>query len=108
MLMVLFVQKWNIRPEKAESYGQWTRSAIERVLSASGVVEVRAYRPVTGAHQVVITYSFADLTAWAAWAATEQAQNLTNEVREYVTDLRTELWGPSAVTSEPIRQEERT
>lgn len=106
--MVLFIQKWNIRPDKAESYGQWTRSAIERVLSASGVVEVRAYRPVTGAHQVVITYSFADLAAWAAWAATEQAQNLANEVREYVTDLDTELWAPSAVTSEPVRQEEGT
>ena len=53
--MVLFVMKWDIHPDKSETYLKWTESAIKRTVSGPGVVEFRAYRGATGASQVVIT-----------------------------------------------------
>ncbi len=51
--MVLFVMKWDIHPDKSETYLKWTESAIKRTVSGPGVVEFRAYRGATGASQVV-------------------------------------------------------
>ena len=89
--------------EKAEAYGQWAESAIRRVLAAPGIVEFRAYRPVTGSYQVVVTYQFVDLAAWAAWQSNEDVQKLTDEVHTYCTNVNWELWGPSPIVPEPIR-----
>ncbi|MDX2463228.1 MAG: hypothetical protein QNK31_01840 [Porticoccus sp.] len=41
--MVIQVMKWDIRPEKAEAYPMWAKSAISRLLAIPGVVEFRAY-----------------------------------------------------------------
>ena len=65
--MVLYTQQWDIRPEKAAEYLEWTGTAISRLLSAPGVVEFRAYRPLTGDILACVTFEFADLAAWAAW-----------------------------------------
>ena len=62
--MVLSVWKRDIPPDKVEAYWEWAKGAIPRLLAVPGVVEFRAYRPATGASQVVVTYEFAD---WAAW-----------------------------------------
>jgi quinol monooxygenase YgiN len=101
--MVLYVMKWNIHPDKKEAYNNWTESAIGRTLAVPGVVEFRAYRPASGESQVVVTYEFADLAAWAAFYAHENVQNVTDELRTLATDVTTELWGPSAVVPAPIR-----
>jgi hypothetical protein len=61
MTMGLVIMKWDIHPDKVEAYLKWTESAIKRTLAAPDVVEFRAYRPVTGASQVAVTYEFADL-----------------------------------------------
>ncbi len=49
--MVIYAQQWDIRPEKAAEYPAWARSAVSRLLGVPGVVEFRAYRPVTGDRQ---------------------------------------------------------
>ena len=95
--MVLQVMKWNIHPDKAEAYLKWTESAIKRTLAVPGVVEFRAYRPATGASQVVTSYEFADMAAWAAW------QKVLAELRTLALNVNIEVWGPSPVVPAPIR-----
>ena len=101
--MVLYVTKWDILPDKVEAYAEWAKSAIPRVLAIPGVVEIRGYRPATGAHQIVVTYEFADLAAWAAWESNEESQKINDEGRTYITNVSSELWGPSPIVTEPIR-----
>ena len=101
--MVIKVIKWNIHPDKIEAYLKWTEGAIKRTLASPGVVEFRAYRPVTGASQVVITYEFADLAAWSAWEIDENVQNVMNELRALALNVEIEVWGPSPVVPAPIR-----
>ncbi len=101
--MVFAVMKWNIHPDKAEAYTKFTESAIRRTLAVPGVVEFRAYRPATGAREVVITYEFADFAAWAAWYTNEEAQKVFNELRRLAIDVSAKLWGPSPIVPKPIR-----
>jgi antibiotic biosynthesis monooxygenase (ABM) superfamily enzyme len=101
--MVIQVIKWNIRPEKAEAYPEWVKSATGRLLAVPGVVELRAYRPATGTHQVVATYEFTDMQAWASWRYHEDIQKVIDEGYTYMKDISVELWGPSSIVPEPIR-----
>jgi len=101
--MVLQVMKWNIHPDKVEAYLKWTETAIERTLSVPGVIEFRAYRPATGASQVVTTYEFADMAAWAAWQSDEDGQKVLDELRTLALNVNIEVWGPSPVVPAPIR-----
>ena len=101
--MVLYVSKWNIRPEKADEYPKWAKSALQRLLAVPGVTEFRGFRPVTGAHQVAVTYEFADFSAWAVWNGNDAVQEVWNEAREYCANLSIELWGPSPLVPDPIR-----
>ena len=103
--MVLQVMKWNIHPDKVEDYLNWTESAIKRTLAVPGVVEFRAYRPATGASQVVTTYEFADMATWAAWQSDEDGQKVMDELRTLTLNVNIEVWGPSPVVPEPIRPE---
>jgi quinol monooxygenase YgiN len=97
--------KWNIHPDKVEDYLKWTESAVKRTLAAPGVVEFRAYRPATGASQVVTTYEFADMATWAAWQSDEDVQKVLDELRALALNVNIEVWGPSPVVPEPIRPE---
>ena len=101
--MVLHVMRWNIHPDKREDYLKWTESAIKRTLAVPGVVEFRAYRPATGASQVVTTYEFADMKAWATWQSDEDVQKVLAEIRTLTLNVNIEVWGPSLVVPEPIR-----
>ena len=101
--MVLTVMKWDIHPDKAEAYLEWTQSAIGRTLAAPGVVEFRAYRPATGASQAVTTYEFVDMAAWSAWQSNEDVQKVLNELHTVALNINIEVWGPSPVVPEPIR-----
>jgi len=102
--MVLYVGKWNIRPEKAEEYVEWSKSAISRMFTVPGIIEFRAYRPATGPYQVVTTMEFSDMNAWATWQSNDDMQKLNQELNLYCDNLTHELWGPSPVAPEPIRQ----
>jgi quinol monooxygenase YgiN len=101
--MVLVVMKWNIQPDKVDTYSKWAQSAIQRTLAATGVVEFRAYRPVTGAHQVVITYEFADIAAWATWYDKAEVQKVLEELHTVANGVNIEIWGPSQIVPKPIR-----
>ena len=102
-MSVLAVMRWNIRPEKAREYGEWARESTRRTLGVPGCVEFRAWRPVTGNTETVITYEFPDLSAWAKWRESAEVQAVTDEMRPFVSDLVIELWGPSPVVPAPIR-----
>ncbi len=101
--MVLYVEKWDIRPEKAGEYAEWAKSTMRRMFAVPGIVEFRAYRPVTGSYQVAVTLEFADMNAWASWQSNEDIQKLLDEARTYLTNVSYELWGPSPIVPEPIR-----
>jgi quinol monooxygenase YgiN len=102
-MMVLYVMKWDILPEKLEAYMKWIENAIPRTFGAPGVIEFRAYRPAIGVSQIVVTYEFADLATWATWYANEALQNVLDELRSYTSNIATELWGPSPAVPKPIR-----
>ena len=101
--MVLYVMKWDIHPDKVDTYLGWTESAIKRTLAVPGVIEFRAYRPATGGSQVVTSYEFADMAAWAAWNSSEDIQKVMAELHTLALNLNTEIWGPSPVVPAPIR-----
>lgn len=101
--MVLHLTKYDIHPDKAEAYLKWTETAIKRNLSVAGVVEFRAYRPVTGSSQLVTTYEFADLAAWAAWNSNPEIQKSLTELHTLALNITNEVWGPSPVVPVPIR-----
>jgi quinol monooxygenase YgiN len=102
--MVLNVVKYDIHPDKAEAYAKLADSAIKRVLAVPGIVELRVYRGGVGAsHQVLLTYEFADLAAWAAWDSHPDVQKLEAELYAVALNVTTELWGPSPVVPAPIR-----
>ena len=100
--MVIYAVKWDIRSEKVEAYPEWAQSAVSRLLAVPGVVEFRAYRPVTGCHQVAVTYEFIDMQSWASWQYNEDVQKVFDEGRTYMTNMSVELWGPSPIVPEPI------
>jgi len=101
--MVLYVMKWDIHPDKLDAYLKWTEGAIKRTVSGPGVIEFRAYRGSVGAPQVVITYEFADMAAWAAWNSSEEMQKVLAELHTLAVNVSRELWGPSPVVPAPIR-----
>ncbi len=101
--MVLVVMKWDIHPDRVDAYVKWTEGAIKRTVGAPGVIEFRAYRPVTGGSQVVVTYEFADLVSWTAWYTNEDMQKVLDELRTVTLNATTEIWGPSPVVPAPIR-----
>jgi len=102
--MVLYVMRYDLRPEKANEYiNSWIPSAIERIRAIPGLVELRAYRPVAGSHQIAVTYEFADMAAFASYVSHGDFQTLMMEVRTFVTNVSTEVWGPSPLAPQPIR-----
>jgi heme-degrading monooxygenase HmoA len=101
--MVLSIVKWNVHPDKAEAYNEWVGSAVKRVLAVPGLQEFRAYRPVTGSFQIVVTYEFADLASWAAWRSHEDVEKLLDELHTLANDVNVEVWGPSPIVPDPIR-----
>lgn len=101
--MVLYVGKYDIRPEKVGEYAGWAKSAMARMFAIPGIIEFRGYRPVTGSYQVALTYEFADMKAWAVWNSNEDIQKLWDEARAYITNVSYELWGSSPIVPEPIR-----
>jgi hypothetical protein len=75
--MVLYIMKWDIHPDKAEAYLKWTEGAIKKTLGVKGVVEFRAYRPVSGDRQAVVTYEFPDMAT----------RNVSMKMRHWVREF---------------------
>ena len=102
--MVLHIMKYDFLPDKAEAYAKWASdSAIPLIMKIPGLVEFRGYRPASGSHQIATTYEFKDMAAWAAWMESSDYAKLTAEFRPFVSNVSSELWGPSPVVPEPLR-----
>jgi len=102
--MVLYVVKYDLRPERADEYlNIWVPSAIERIRTIPGLVEFRGYRPFAGSHQIAVTYEFTDMKAIAEAQSSGVLQQIMDEGRAYMTNVRSELWAPSPVAPAPIR-----
>ena len=101
--MVLYVLKWNVRAEIGEAYLEFAQSAIPRTLAVPGVVEFRGYRPASGDSQVVVTFEFGDMAAWADWYGHDDVQQVIDELRTVANDVTLELWGPSPIVPQPVR-----
>jgi antibiotic biosynthesis monooxygenase (ABM) superfamily enzyme len=101
--MVLYVLKYDVHPDKSDAFAQWAPAAIRRSLAVPGVVEFRSYRGAAGVAQVISTWEFADLAAWAAWHSSEEVRKLASEVYTIGIGVTLELWGPSPVAPAPIR-----
>ena len=101
--MVLYVQKYEILPGKTEEFIDWAKAAIPQILAVPGLVEMRSYRTQAGNGQIVTTYEFADMAAWASWQSSETMQRMLVESRVYMLNVNAELWGPSPVVPEPLR-----
>ena len=101
--MVIYAMKWDILSEKAEAYKNWAASAVKRLVAVPGVVEFRAYRPITGCHQVMVTVEFTDMQALASWQNNEETLKVFEEGHSYRTNMTRDIWGPSPVIPGPIR-----
>lgn len=56
------------------AYAQGDRCHVLRV------IEFRGYRPVSGPSQVVVTYEFEDLEAWAVWRGDDTIKGVLQEL----------------------------
>jgi len=101
--MVLWMMKWEINPDKLDEYTEWATGAIPTIIGAGGVVEFRAYRPITGSRRAVATVEFTDLATWQAWYENEAIQDAFADMASVTQNLESELWGPSPVVPQPIR-----
>lgn len=101
--MVLYVTKWNIHPDKAAEYAHKASSWVERITKIPGLIEYRGYRVISGSHQVVVTYEFADMAALGAYLNSDEYKKVWLEAHAYCLDQTAEVWGPSPLISKPIR-----
>ena len=100
--MLLYVLRWDIIPSKANDYEKWAEFAIGRTVRVPGVQEFRAYRPVAGKSQVVVTYEFVDFNSWEAWFNSETIQEIFDQLFNLATNVQRELWEPSPIAPEPV------
>jgi antibiotic biosynthesis monooxygenase (ABM) superfamily enzyme len=105
LAMILYILKWDIIPEKVDTYLEWTGPALRRSLSVSGVIEARAYRPMAGSSQVAIIYEFPDFDAWSNWFNDHKVQTVFEELFELATNVYREVWEPSPIFPEPFRSD---
>ncbi|MBT4484477.1 MAG: hypothetical protein HOC71_12465 [Candidatus Latescibacteria bacterium] len=96
--MVLYVLRWSISPEKLNAYKKWAELAIEQTLIVPGLVEFRRYRTVASpSNQIVVTYEFTDLPAWAKWYSHEEVQKVLDELSMLVSNFSTEIWNMAPI-----------
>ena len=100
--MILYVLRWDTSPNRTDDYEKWAEFAIGRTVRVPGVREFRAYRPVAGKSQVVVTYEFDDFNAWEEWFNSKIIQEVFEELFKLATNVHRELWEPSPLAPEPI------
>ena len=105
---VLYVVKYDRRPEKNEAYKIWLNDvAVPSLLNASPyLTRLHGYEPANrtsqnGESQVIVTYEFAKLEHYQAWQADESVKSVFNELAQYADNIVTELWKPSPTEARP-------
>lgn len=102
----IYLQKYDILPEKAEAYRAWAIEAIPRIRALPGLVELRGYRSIAGPAQVSVIYEFKDMTGLGRFQSHEEFLALDEELRCLVSNLTTEIWGPSPYAPMPLFPDE--
>lgn len=95
--MVVYIQRYNVIPEKRDAWQSWAQVAIPEILKVPGLIDLSAHRPVTGDYEVALLYTFATLDDWSSWINSTTMQRLLVESRQYEADLTFELWNGSAL-----------
>ncbi|MDW7729786.1 MAG: hypothetical protein SCJ94_07235 [Bacillota bacterium] len=101
--MVLYVTKYNLPPDKVDEYLQWAPDAMQRMLGAPGIKEVRVYMSVAGESQLIVTYEFESPENWASWGTDAEVQKVILEFFRYALNPKTEIWNSSPLYPEPLR-----
>jgi heme-degrading monooxygenase HmoA len=85
-----------------KAYAVWAKKAIDTTLHAPGLIEFRAHRGLMSKAQVRTTTVWQSMADWAKFLEGPW-QQLEAELRTQATNLRSDLWGPSAMVPEPLR-----
>jgi len=94
---------WDLLPGvNQETYTAWAKRAVSTTLKQPGLVEFRAHRNVLGTPQVRTTAVWKAGADWIAFSEGEW-QSVEQGLRGLATNIRLEIWGPSALVPEPLR-----
>jgi len=85
-----------------QAYGQWAKKSVAQGLKVPGVVECRFHRNILLSPQVRITYVWRTLDDWAKYVMTTERQASVAELRNFATNIRMEIWGPSPLFPKPL------
>ena len=95
---------WDLFPNiDQEAYGEFAKNSIGAILKAPGIVEFRAHRNMLGSPQVRSTAVYRTLADWAGFTDSDEWRHLEAELRNFATNIRVEVWGPSPVLPDPVR-----
>ncbi len=96
-------QTYDLLPDvDQEAYVVWAKKTIAMVLKQPGIVEFRAQRSMMGTPQIRTITVWRSAADWGNFA--EGPWNAAEaELRRFATNIKTELWGPSALVPEPLR-----
>jgi len=86
-----------------QAYAKYAKKAISTSLQAPRLVEIRSHRNILGSPQVRSTYVWQTLADWARFTESAERQAIDSELRNFATNIRMEIWGPSPVVPEPLR-----
>ena len=92
--MIIYAQKFNVLPDKFDAYAEFAKVFMGKVMSVTGIEGIDAYLPLSGGHQRVVLYRFADLAAWSAWRTHEDVRAAFEQLRDYTADRSEALWAP--------------
>jgi hypothetical protein len=101
--MIEVIVRFELTPElDKQNYQQWTRKAIQSIMQAPGIEEVRANRSLIGS-QVRIVLVWEKAANWAEFAEKPAWLKLITELTNFTRDIQVEIWGPSPIVPEPLR-----
>jgi len=95
---------YNIVPgADLKAYGESAKRMIGLYLKAPGFVEFRANRNLVGSPRVRATCVWRSTLDWGSFFETDDYSAALDELSNFMTDVKVDVWGPSPVTPEPLR-----
>ena len=85
-----------------DAYQGWAKKAIAATLKQPGLIEFRANRNILGTPEVRTTSVWSSGAEWVAFAEGGW-KALEHDLRNLATNIKMEVWGPSALVPEPLR-----
>ena len=86
-----------------QAYGEWVKKAVGATLRSPGIIEFRASRNVLGSPEVRGTSVWKSLADWAKFMESDEWQAIRSESYAFITNVRSEIWGPSPLVPESLR-----